>query len=317
MPSESSVNHRSSWQAEGSLALLALIWGSSHVVTKDILATHSPSFYTSARFGLASVLFLIIFWRHLRLSTRAEVRQGVLLGLCSFAGIAFYVSGLLFTQVSKAGFISGLHLVFTPIVAFAIFRVRPKPEHLAGLVVAVVGFLAMSLPGSSPMAGEGLLNIGDLLVLMAAVAWAVHIAATTAFAIRGGVRTLAVVQVITVALLAILVHLALRLAGLERSLNPIDAGFLWRIGYISLVVTCIAALIQTGGQKRVSPTHAAVLYTLEPVSSAIFAYIILGEELGTRRWIGAAMILLGVTISRLGLPRLINRSGGADSGVKH
>ena len=316
MSSESSANHRSSWQAEGSLALLALIWGTSHVVTKDILATHSPSFYTSARFGLAAILFLIIFWRHLRQRTRAEIRQGVLLGLCSFAGIAFYVSGLIFTQVSKAGFISGLHLVFTPIVAYVIFRVRPKQEHLAGLVVAVGGFLIMSLPGSKPLAGEGVLNVGDLLVLMAALAWAVHIAATTSFAIRSDVRTLAVVQVITVALMAISVHLVLRLAGLEQSRNPIDTGFLWRIGYISLVVTCIAALIQTGAQKRVSPTHAAVLYTLEPVSSAIFAYIILGEQLGTRRGIGAAMILLGVTVSRLGLPRLLNRAAGADGGVR-
>ena len=115
-------------------------------------------------------------------------------------------------------------------------------------------------------------------------------------------RTLAVVQVVTVATLALSVHLVLRQAGIERSLNPIDAKFVWQIGYRSLIVTCLAALVQTRAQKSVSSTHAAILYALEPVSSAIFAYLVFGEALGLRRGLGAALILAGVTISRLGLP---------------
>ncbi|MFZ4986216.1 MAG: DMT family transporter [Blastocatellia bacterium] len=313
MTSENTDNYRSSWQAEGSLMALALVWGTSHVITKDILATHSPSFYTTARFGLAAIFLLLVFWRHIRRRSLNDVGLGILLGLCSFAGIAFYVSGLIFTQVSKAGFISGLYLVFTPIAAFALFRARPGREHLAGLAVAMGGFLVMSLPGGSALAGEAVLNVGDLLVLMAAIAWAVHIAATTAFAIRSDVRTLAVVQVVTVAVMALLIHLTLRLTGLERSLNPIDGRFLWQIGYMSIIVTCLAALIQTGAQKRVPSTHAAILYTLEPVTSAIFAYLVFGEELGARRGIGAALILLGVIISRLGLPGLVKRPRSSTS----
>ena len=306
MKSEQNDNSRSSWRAEGSLIALALIWGTSHVITKDILATHSPSFYTTARFGLASIVFLLFFWRHVRRSSPAEIRDGVLLGLCSFTGIALYVSGLVFTQVSKAGFISGLYMVFTPVVAYAIFRTRPKREHLTGLLVALAGFLLLSLPGWGPggagVKGAESVNWGDLLVLGAAVAWAVHIAATTAFARRSDVRTLAVVQVVTVALLALTIHLALRQAGLETQLNPIDARFLWQIGYMSLMVTCLAALVQTRAQKSVSSTHAAILYALEPVSSALFAYLVFGEALGLRRGLGAALILVGVSVSRLGLP---------------
>ncbi|MFM8393862.1 MAG: DMT family transporter [Acidobacteriota bacterium] len=302
MKSDQIENRPSSWRAEGSLIALALIWGTSHVITKDILASHSPSFYTSARFGLASIIFLLFFWRHVRQSSRAEIREGILLGLCSFAGIALYVSGLVFTQVSKAGFISGLYMVFTPVVAYAIFRTQPKREHVAGLGVALAGFLLLSLPGRGSAAGGESVNWGDLLVLLAAVAWAVHIAATTAFAMRSDVRTLAVVQVVTVATLALSVHLVLRQAGFERSLNPVDAKFVWQIGYMSLIVTCLAALVQTRAQKSVSSTHAAILYALEPVSSAVFAYLVFGEALGLRRGLGAALILTGVTISRLGLP---------------
>ncbi len=296
MNSEHSDNRQLPWRADGALIALALVWGTSHVITKNVLATHSPSFYTATRFGLAAIFFLLVFWRHLRHSSRAEIRQGVLLGLCSFAGIAFYVTGLVFTQVSRAGFISGLYLVFTPLVAFVLFRVTPGRDHLAGLVVALGGFSLLSFPG-----GQEGVNWGDLLVLLAAVAWATHIAATTAFALRGDVRTLAVVQVVTVALMALVIHLLLRWAGLERSANPLDGRFLWQIGYMALVVTCLAALIQTWAQKIVSSTHAAILYALEPVSSAIFAYLVFGEQLGLRRGIGAGLILIGVTISKLGL----------------
>ncbi len=302
MKSEQNENNRSSWRAEASLIALALIWGTSHVITKDILASHSPSFYTTARFGLASIVFLLFFWRHVRQSSRAEIGEGVLLGLCSFAGIAFYVSGLVFTQVSKAGFISGLYMVFTPLFAYAISRTRPRTEHLTGLLVALGGFLLLSLPGGDRAGGTESVNWGDLLVLLAAMAWGVHIAATTAFAVRSDVRTLAVVQVLTVAVLALTVHLILRQTGYERQTNPIDGRFIWQIGYMSLIVTCLAALVQTRAQKSVSSTHAAILYALEPVSSAVFAYLVFGEALGLRRGAGAALILVGVTVSRIGLP---------------
>ena len=209
------INHdktHAAWKSDGALIALALMWGTSHVITKDILANHSPSFYTSARFGLAAIFFAIMFWRHLSGSTAREIRQGILLGLCSFAGIAFYVTGLVFTQASKAGFITGLYLVFTPLVAYALFRTRPNRDHLAGLLVALGGFILLSFPR-----GQESINWGDLLVLLAAVAWATHIAATTAFALQGDVRTLAAVQVMTVALLALSVHLGLRWAAGRRA----------------------------------------------------------------------------------------------------
>src|SRR5262245_45240604 len=147
------------------------MWGSSHVVTKDLLTNHSPAFYTSTRFGIASICFGFLFARHLRRAKRAEIGQGLLLGLCSFAAIAFYVTGLAFTQAAKAGFITGLYLVFTPILAYALFRSRPTRDHLVGLAVAIFGFALLSFPHG----GESI-NLGDILVLLAAIAWAGHIA---------------------------------------------------------------------------------------------------------------------------------------------
>ena len=310
MNTSESNNQSPSLKSDAALVGLALMWGTSHVVTKDVLATHSPFFYTSARFGLAAVCFTLLLSRHLRRSRRREVAEGVTLGLCVFAGISFYVAGLVYTSASKAGFITGLYLVFTPLLSFAVFGLLPTRDHLAGLLLAVCGFALLSLPRG----GEAV-NVGDVLVLCAALAWALHIVATGAYARRSTVRTLAAVQVCTVAVLALGAYLALgwwagaaadpralpRLVAIEARANPLTWRFAAEVGYMALLVTFAAALVQTWAQKRVASTHAAILYALEPVSAAVFAYLAFGERLGWRGTVGAVAIVAGVFVSRLGL----------------
>lgn len=294
--SPQSTTPASSWQSDGALIALALMWGTSHVITKDILTNHSPAFYTSLRFGLAAVCFGLLFSKHLRGSGKREIVQGVLLGLCSFAGIAFYVAGLVITQASKAGFITGLYLVFTPLLAFALFRARPTRDHLLGLVIAIAGFALLSFPRQ----GESV-NWGDFLILLAAVGWAAHIAATSHFAGQSDVRALAAFQVMTVATLAYLCFFLLRWLGWETMPNPLDVKFAWQIGYMAVMVTFVAALVQTWAQGRVSSTHAVIFYALEPVTAAVFAYLAFGEKLSLGRSLGAALIVVGVMVARLRL----------------
>jgi drug/metabolite transporter (DMT)-like permease len=296
------------WQVDAALVSLALMWGTSHVITKNILATHTPFFYTSLRFGLAAFCFGLVFAGHLRRSQRHEVKQGLLLGLCSFAGIGFYTAGLVFTNASKAGFITGLYLVFTPLLAYLLFRLRPTRDHLLGLLIAIAGFALLSYP----RAGEAV-NGGDWLILLAALAWALHIVATSVFASRSDARTLAAVQVMVVALLAVLACLMLRqiepsntgtalarLLAIEARPNHLTWPSFAQIAYMGLAVTFVAALAQTWAQGKVTPTHAAIIYTLEPVTAALFANLALGEVLSRRAAIGAALIVIGVLLSRLG-----------------
>jgi drug/metabolite transporter (DMT)-like permease len=307
---KSQTKQASFWKSDAALISLALIWGTSHVITKTILTDHSPAFYTGARFGIAALCFGLLFAGHLRRSGRKEILQGAMLGLFSFAGIGFYTSGLAFTQASKAGFISGLYLVFTPLLAYLLFRARPTRDHLTGLVIAVGGFALLSYPQT----GESF-NLGDILILLAAVAWAAHIAATSAFANEADVKTLAATQVMVVAALSITAYLILSwigrsaadptslpaLVAMEAGANPVNWRFAAQVAYMAIVVTFVAALAQTWAQKRVASTHAAILYALEPVTAAIFAYLILNENLGWRRGVGAALIIFGVMVSRLRL----------------
>jgi drug/metabolite transporter (DMT)-like permease len=300
-----SVNRR----AELALLALALIWGTSHVITKNILTAHTPFFYNSLRFGFAALCFGLLFAGHLRRAAAHEIRQGMLLGLCSFIGIVCYSVGLIFTAASKAGFITGLYLVFTPLVAFGLFRSRPAADHLVGLAVAVCGFGILSFPQ-----GGTTFNWGDGLILLAALAWAFHIAATSSFASRSDVKTLAAAQVFTVAVLSIAAYFVLRYAvgtnwpapldrlpALEAGANVWQTNTLLQICYMALVVTFVAALLQTWAQGKVAATYAVLLYALEPVTAALFAWAVLGEQLTVRSITGASLIVLGVFISRLNL----------------
>jgi drug/metabolite transporter (DMT)-like permease len=300
--------------ADAALIGLALMWGTTFVITKDVLATHSPFFYTSARFGLAAACFALVFARHLRRGRRREAREGAVLGLCVFAGISFQVAGLVYTSAAKAGFITGLYLVFTPLFSFALFGVRPSVDNLAGLALAVGGFSLLSFPQSGAR-----VNWGDLLVLCAAAAWALHIVATGVYARRSDVRTLAAVQVMVVAVLAVAAYLGLswvagaasdlpalpRLVAIEARANPLTGRFAAQVGYMALLATLLPALAQTWAQARMSPTHAAIISALEPVSAAFFAYLATGERLGWRSGAGAALILAGMLVSRL---RLLTRA---------
>ena len=113
----------------------------------------------------------------------------------------------------------------------------------------------------------------------------------------------------TVATLAYLAFFLLQAFGLESQPNPLDWRFAAQIGYMAVMVTFVAALVQTWAQGRVSSTHAAVFYALEPVTAAVFAYLAFGERLGWRQAIVAALIVAGVMASKLGLGR---RLGGPE-----
>src|SRR5262249_46811402 len=149
MTKNSQTNQASFWKSDAALIMLALTWGTSHVITKDILSEstrHSPAFYMRGRSGIAACCLGLLCANHLRRSSRKEIMKGAWLGLFSFAGIGFYTSGMVYTQASKAGFISGLFLVFTPLLGYLLFRSRPTRDHLTGLAIAVGGFALLSYP---------------------------------------------------------------------------------------------------------------------------------------------------------------------------
>jgi len=191
----------------------------------------------------------------------------------------------------------GLSVVLTPLLGALLLRQAPGRWPVTGACVAAVGLALLSLQRLE-------VRRGDALVFACAVAFAAHILLLGRYAPRLSTYRLAVVQLATAGLLALI------WAGLAGDLAVPTSAEVW----VALAITSVAAsaaafLIQTRAQREVSPTRTAVIFTMEPVFAGLFGFLLAGERLSGRGWLGAGMILAGMLTAELG-----GRADGAGRG---
>lgn len=294
---------RADWRADGALLLTTLIWGSTFVIAKDILTRWPPFAYLGFRFGVASLALALLFPRALVRATREELRAGIILGLLVGGGFALQAIGQVYTTPSKSAFITGLTTPLVPIVAYLFTGARPNVENATGIVLASIGGGLILMPR------EGGVNTGDLLTLACTVCFALHIAFVSRYASRYEIKRLTVFQIAVAAACFIILWAFFRLLALEgdgplaREASPLvwDARICWQLIYLALVATVFTFLLWTWGQARMSATHAAIIFSLEPVFATVFALAVHGSEewFGVRGAVGATLVLAGVIVSEL------------------
>jgi drug/metabolite transporter (DMT)-like permease len=291
------------WQADLLLLGVTAIWGATFPVVKnatDLSAGGVPTYwFLAARFTLAAVLLAVIFRRRLAAVPWRTWAVGALIGGFLFAGYAFQTFGLAYTTSAKAAFITGLCVVLVPVLAVVWLRRKPLPGAWLGVAAATVGLALMSL------SDDLMPTYGDLLILICALGFALHIVAVGRYAGPHDPVALAVIQIGTAAALSWLLHL------LERgTLGPGVPGVLWWSGpahVVSAVIICgvlataAAFLLQNVLQPYTTPTHTALIFAAEPVWGAVFSYLLLGETMTLRGYIGAALILGGMLLAELPL----------------
>jgi len=273
-------------QAVFSLWTTCLIWGAAFPLVKLALGDASPMAFTAARFLLATVLVS----PSLREVTREEWLGGATLGVLLAIGFATQTIGLQWTTPSRSGFLTSLYIPFTPLVVLAIYRTLPDRYAGLGLVVAVTG---MSLLTRS--AGlEGGLNRGDLLTLLCAVAFACHMVATSHYARRQRVERLMMAQIVTAGVLTTLATPLLETPRLHWT--PLLVGM---ICYEAALASVVAIRMQLSAQRVLSPTYAALVYTLEPVIAALTSLVLTGDRLTPIQWLGGGLIIAGSLVPEL------------------
>jgi drug/metabolite transporter (DMT)-like permease len=266
--------------AIGSLAVAAALFGMTFVAIKDAVTVIDPLVFVGWRFLVAAAVLLAA-----RLPSGRRIwRDGAIAGVLLFVGYASQTIGLGQTSAANSGLITGLYVVFTPVMA-ALFRwSRPAVASVAGAMLSMVGLWFLT-------ASDGLsLGVGDLWTLLCAVAFAAHIVALAGLAPRHPVVPFTAVQLLVTAALGL--GLA---AVLGQGLVP-PRQALATIVATALVVTCGAFLIQVWAQTIVGPSRTAIVLALEPVFALITAMVVLGERLTVPAWIGAGSILLGTYI---------------------
>jgi drug/metabolite transporter (DMT)-like permease len=224
-------------------------------------------------------------------TTRTLLLCSIIVGGLLFGGASLQQFGIVYTTAGKAGFITGLYVIITPILGM-LWRMRPGAAAWAGAALGVVGLFLLSVTEHFTI------GVGDALVLVGAFFWAGHVIAVGFFIRKVGVGVLALVQFLTCSVLSLLVALAteeIRLDGLEAATLPIL--------YAGLISVGIAYTLQLAGQRRTPPAHAAIILGLEAVFAALGGWAVLGETLSGRALSGCGLMLAGVVVSQLGQVR--------------
>jgi drug/metabolite transporter (DMT)-like permease len=265
------------------LVLVTVIWGSTFAVIKETIQTVPVPILLAVRFSFAA---LFLLWVK---PERKTLIPGLILGLLSFAGYATQTIGMLTTTASKAAFITGLSVILTPIVGAIWLRQRIPGRVWLAALLAIIGLGLMTLNPN-----EGVV-IGDLWVLGTALAYALYIVYLGEIAVHHKPIVLTSLQIIVVAVLSwgwAVPHLSVLK---ELSLSALSA-----LLYLALFATALVLWLQALAQRVVPAYAAALIFALEPVFAAIFAYFMLGETLSLQGWLGGGLVVIAMILGGLG-----------------
>jgi drug/metabolite transporter (DMT)-like permease len=282
-------------RADLALVVCTFIWGATFVVVKDALADISILAFLAVRFALASALMAAMFWRNIARLDKRAAWAGAQIGLFMFGGFVFQTAGLQWTTPSKAAFITGSSVVLVPLLLAAFGWRRITGWTWAAVAIAFGGLYFLTVPRE----GFSGINRGDPIVFVCAVLFAFQIILISRYVEHHSVGGLSFLQVATTAVVSILALPIAAQAGWEPVRIVWNGNVVFAVGATAIAATAIATPLQNWGQKHTSASHAAILFTLEPVFAVIASLALGRERLGGRSVAGAALILAGILLAEL------------------
>jgi drug/metabolite transporter (DMT)-like permease len=299
-------------QANLLLLLASMIWGLAFVAQRVGMRHIEPFTFNAVRFALGALVLtpLMVFGlpvlpgrarRSRTVPWRRSLRGGIIAGLFLFGGATLQQYGVVFTTAGKAGFITSLYVVLVPVLGLLIGQ-RSGRTLWFGMGLSAVGLYLLS--------AQGLLGIalGDGLVLIGAIFWALHVLAVDRLVSGASAIDLAVIQFLVVAALSLvgaLLFETITWPGIRAAARPIL--------FTGCLSVAVAYTLQVVGQTRARPAHAAIILGLESVFAAVGGWIVLAEGLSARGLFGCALMLAGVLVSQLGPETADHQPGGQPS----
>ena len=275
--------------AQIGLLFVTIIWGITFVLVKAALNDAQPFSFAALRFGLATLITLLIVNKNIITITKNEIIGGILCGFLLFLGYAFQNFGLMNTTATKSAFITSVSVLIVPLLMFAMNIQKVKLRIWHAVVLATLGLYLLILPG-------GGINIGDVITFGCAVSFALHIIAQDNY-LKKGIRLLPFfcIQLASVTLISFIHAQVFEPEAIIWSTRLINA-----IIITSIFATLIAFLIMIWAQKILNPSETAIIFAMEPVAAALFAMVFAGEILGLLGWIGGGLVCLAVVYGESG-----------------
>jgi drug/metabolite transporter (DMT)-like permease len=292
------------------LLTTTFIWGWTFIIVKWSISTIDPYFFIFSRFSLALLFLAVIFHPSLKLNWRICLKPGLVLGIILALAFIAQTIGLQYTTASASGFITGLSVILMAVFAALINRRLPHWLVLLGIVAATAGLFMITFKGSLEFAR------GDLLTLVGAVLFALHVVYTERMGRGTSASALTIIQFATVTLCS---GLAFLLFGHKPVLLATFNLLQWSaIAYCGLLATAVGYLFQTKAQQKVPTFRTAVLLATEPLFAGIFAIGLRFDPFDWRVVIGGLLIVAGMVLaswdskisSTLPIPEVVAESDG-------
>lgn len=276
--------------AAGFIVLNAMMWGSSYIWSK-ILIGYLPYFTILFLYSLGGLIFLTaLFFRKLRRIDRKSVWPCVGISIFSVLSNISCMFALGSTSSSNTAFIVQMSVILTPLIMALAERKLPAMRSVLSAVIAVPGLLLLTVDFSSFR-----LNPGDLFALANALFFSLYLTSQKLFASKTNPVHFSFIQHVTSS--AVFFGMALIFDGRQTDLFKMDV-WAWNVLALSILISVTTILFQSGALKFVRPERATVIYTLEPVTAAILAYLIIGENInGIAAIVGCILIITAVVIT--------------------
>jgi drug/metabolite transporter (DMT)-like permease len=287
-------------QANLVLLLAAAIWGGGFVAQSTAMASIGPFWFVGIRFAVAAIAvapFAMMETRRMgKAPSRGEFLSFATVGLALFAGATTQQVGLLTTTVTNSSFLTGLYVIFVPVIAVVVYRRYP---HWIVWPCALMMLLGIFLLSGGHLSR---LTTGDFLSITCAFFWAIQITLAGRY-VTASNRPLALscVQFSVCALLSMAVGMAFE----PISLAAIS-GSLYEILYVGLVSSGLAFVLQVIGQRYTTASQAAIFLSSEALFGALMAAIFLQETIPAAGYAGCALIFAAILLVEL-IPELTRR----------
>ncbi|MEY3168784.1 MAG: hypothetical protein RL421_27 [Actinomycetota bacterium] len=267
--------------APWALLAVAAMWGISFVWMKDILDQQDVYSFLTSRFLVAALAMIALNPKVLRHFTKELIFKGLIIGMALGSGYIFQTLGLERTTPAITGFITGLYVVFTPLIASVFLKERLTLAMWGYIALAVIGLAVLSVDGWS-------IGLGEAFVLISAVLFAIHIILLGSWSKKFDAYALTVMQLIGCAILSAIP------ASINGFVAPPDMQVWWVVIFTAIFATAFAFVIQTWSQARISTTKVAVILTMEVVFAALFSFMYGMEPFTLRLAIGGTLVLIAM-----------------------
>ena len=274
-------------RADLSLLLVAFIWGSVFVVQR-IAATGLGTFiFNGCRFLIGALALLPFLKEKIRLESR-QVKWILLAGFFLFSASSFQQAGLYTTTAANAGFITGAYVVIIPLIQTIFLKTRLPGFVWVAVLLSMLGIFLLSTGGRLEF------NPGDILVLIGALLWALHVI-TVGRAVKDvPLLPFSIGQYAVTSLLSLALGLIL-----ESHTIPALVDLGWTVLYGGLLSIAIGYTLQARAQKLAPPADTAIILSMEGVFAALFGYLWLGERFVPLQWVGSILILAAMLLVQL------------------